>query len=484
MSVKHSSQQGFSLIELLVSLGIIALFFLAMVGVIDRSARMNKVENAVSDAQQNVRFASFQMVKNIRMARVGNLTYVNSIIPAYNNAPTGTTISSAGGRSHPVRAGTDAIEVRGILSSPMFAIDTSSLSASPTTGVVQVTILPVTPGGVFNNQILNPCFSKDVNGVCQANGPDSFHDFMVALNALDSGYVVLPPGGNWTSGNCVPYAVSDANGVYDVGTVQAVSVIPTTPPGLKVTLNFADPCAQTYNLAGGPPRALNSPSDAGILDDIVYFVHDGAECSEGGAGCPAPIPDPTKSHPFLATASRLVALGGAASTFNVLPLAENIEDMQIAYGIDAYTGTTLPLSTVGSDGIVYPLENVNGSGVVVAGGDEWYPNASGDGITVPGSPPFSPGSVPDWLDGSQAVNLGKLFQYTPVGTTEPVPLLKAVKIALVAIGDRPDTQDGGYKGPGSLGFNVMDSTAAPVSPRMPYHRRMIDLSVSLRNYGI
>src|SRR5450830_750238 len=128
MSVKHSSQQGFSLIELLVSLGIIALFFLAMVGVIHRSARMNKVENAVSDAQQNIRFATFQMVKNIRMARVGGLNYPNAIIPAYNNTPINKTITDPSARNHPIRPGTDAIEVRGVLTSPLFAIDGSSLN--------------------------------------------------------------------------------------------------------------------------------------------------------------------------------------------------------------------------------------------------------------------------------------------------------------------------------------------------------------------
>ena len=73
-------------------------------------------------------------------------------------------------------------------------------------------------------------------------------------------------------------------------------------------------------------------------------------------------------------------------------------------------------------------------------------------------------------------------QATGTPTPPAVPSLRAIKVSIIAIGDQPDTQQGGYKGPGALGFTVMDSTAAAVSTTRPYHRRVFDFAVSLRDY--
>jgi prepilin-type N-terminal cleavage/methylation domain-containing protein len=497
---KHSRRSaGFSLIELLVALVVVVVFFLAIMALIESSARINKVETGVSNAQQSARYSSYQLAHDVRMARVGGLGYDAGIIPIYNNTPAGQTVtdSGLGGRAHPIRQGTDAFEVRGVIQAPLFALDGLAASLNPPTGTDSVTIKALTTTLSYNNPAANSCFSKDGSGSCQA-GPDNFKDFLQRLHTLDSAFDTAT-GGTASSSFCIPFVVVDSLGIYDVGTLTTVTVSESSPPvvgdTLVLTINFADSCGKSYNKGGGAAVALNAPSTIGLLDDFLYFVHDGAECSEGGAGCTAPLPDSNKWAPFLARARRLVPLGGAASgaVFDVEPLAESIEDMQVAYGIDGYAGAVLPLSSasLGPDGLVYPKENANANGIVQVDGDEWFPNVASDTLSVPktsgGSTQLTTANFT-----SSPSSFVQYFQYQPPGVPAPpvVALLRAVKIAVVAVGDQPDPNHK-FSGPGSVGFALMDSTAKPIGiinpgPSQfiqPYHRRVIDLAVNLRNYG-
>ncbi len=485
MKIKNDKSAGFTLVELLVGMVVLVVFFIAILGVLDAGTRVNKVESSVSSAQQAVRFASSAFAYDMRMARVGGLGMDTGVIPLYNNAPSGKKVVDAAGVQHPVRVGTDAVEIRGVISSPLFSLNTGALDAAPSSGSVNITVPALTVAGFYNNQAVNTCFTKTLGGTC-SKGSDTFKDFLLRVHALDSG-IDASTGGNATSSKVIPIVVGDTSGDYDVGTLTKIVVNVTSPAAstdtIVLTANFTDSGAMTYD-SGGAVAGLTTPFSVGLLDDFLYFVHDGAECSEGGC---TTNPDPNKIHPFLAKARRLIPVGGsaAAAVFDVEELVENVEDMQIAYGFDAYVGTTLPLSTAtaGPDGIVYPLENVNSSGIVQVDGDEWFPNVAGDTITVPKSPSGTI-QLTDANFTASPASFAQYFYTQATGTPTPpaVPSLRAVKVSIVAIGDQPDTQEGGYKGPGALGFTVMDSTAAAVSTTRPYHRRVFDFAVSLRNY--
>jgi hypothetical protein len=466
---------------------VLVVFFIAILGVLDAGTRINKVESSVSSAQQAVRFASSSFAYDMRMARVGGLAMDTGVIPLYNNAIAGKKVVDAAGTQHPVRVGTDSVEIRGVVSSPLFSLNTGALDAAPSAGSVNITVPALTVAGFYNNQATNPCFTKtaDATPVC-SKGSDTFKDFLLRVQALDSS-IDASTGGSATSSKVIPIVVADSSGNYDVGTLTKIVVNVTSPAAttdsLVLTANFTDSGAMTYD-SGGAIAGLSTAYSVGLLDDFLYFVHDGAECSEGGC---TTNPDPNKIHPFLAKARRLIPVGGTAANavFDVQELVENVEDMQIAYGFDAYVGTTLPLSTAtaGPDGIVYPLENVNSSGIVQVDGDEWFPNVASDTITVPKSPSGTI-QLTDTNFTASPASFAQYFLTQAAGTPTPpaVPSLRAVKVSIVAIGDQPDTQEGGYKGPGALGFTVMDSTAAAVSTTRPYHRRLFDIAVSLRNY--
>ena len=62
---------------------------------------------------------------------------------------------------------------------------------------------------------------------------------------------------------------------------------------------------------------------AGVLDDFIFFI------------TTDPDTDPTGIHPFLAQGTR------RGNSFDVVRLAEDVEDMQVAYGVDGIiTGAT------------------------------------------------------------------------------------------------------------------------------------------------
>ena len=146
-AIRPRRERGFSLVETLVSLVIMIVVMVAALEMFDRSNRMTKVETSVSDAQQNGRYASYQLIREARMAGAGG-------VPAsIGNVQLGVTLSigsssyhsatatrhltndvNAGGTAvflggHHIRKGTDVLHIRGVISTPIFDLGTSSYDA-------------------------------------------------------------------------------------------------------------------------------------------------------------------------------------------------------------------------------------------------------------------------------------------------------------------------------------------------------------------
>ena len=179
------------------------------------------------------------------------------------------------------------------------------------------------------------------------------------------------------------------------------------------------------------------------------------------------------------------------------PVADDVEDLQVAYGIDFYdavagtgsytvpaptrtdpvTGLALKYPSDGSisitDGTAFgnyltaargstiPAAGVDASESPTADGDEWIWNVTGE----------------------------------PAGATmnrvSDLSRLKAIEVSILAKGLNPDPQ---YGGPNALTFPLMDSLAQTVSQittnaggtavSMPYHRRNVAVRVQLRNFAL
>ena len=66
-------ESGFTLIEMIVVTLLLAIAMLGLLAVFDASARINKNETDVADAQGAVRYGVYQMTRVIRMAGSGQV---------------------------------------------------------------------------------------------------------------------------------------------------------------------------------------------------------------------------------------------------------------------------------------------------------------------------------------------------------------------------------------------------------------------------
>jgi hypothetical protein len=147
----------------------------------------------------------------------------------------------------------------------------------------------------------------------------------------------------------------------------------------------------------------------GILDDLIFFID-----------------NRDSLHPALAQGTR------RGNNFDVVTLADDVEDMQIAYGVDK-----------------------NGNNAIDDG--EWSPDA-------PLRTPYAAAEFRSALN---------------------CPLLHGVMITLIAKSHDPDPT---YKAPTARGIPVMNSPTAAGNPReypgfARYRRRLQTLRINLRNYA-
>src|SRR5262249_27032192 len=133
------AQRGFTLIETIVVVFLLALAMLGILAVFDASARINKSEQDVADAQGAVRYGIYQMTRAIRLAGAGGLFLTQAVLNrpdpdvagvtlpsgTYDNVPSGTIVAGLSGNA-PVRPGTAMIQVRGVINTPLIGFDPSS----------------------------------------------------------------------------------------------------------------------------------------------------------------------------------------------------------------------------------------------------------------------------------------------------------------------------------------------------------------------
>jgi hypothetical protein len=475
---------GFSVIELVVSLGVTVVIVIAMATLFDRSNRLTKVENNVTEAQQNVRYAIYHAARDIRMAGAGGLPSnpdlaaglsTNRQFPVslnlgsssygttgflLNNVGAGGTDVAIGG-THYVRNGTDAIHIRGILDGAIY--DLGGGNWAPTGG-----------GSVTGGTLTIVNCSKYLDPLSPPK--------LVAcagFAANDMSYFLNLPA-TWSDRM---FVMKDASGLIGVGLVH-VAPVPTTAGGLtsaQLTLDMTNAYVQSLNPGGAFPAALTNPIRGGFLDDRVFFVDNG---TAAGATCTAAkanlVPGPC--HPVFSVADWQSGDSTTApfSTATVTQVAEDIEDMQVAYGIDFFNvqsnvGTfASPAPIVGSNN--FPSD---GSISIL---DQTVFNSIAAGTTT-NVDPLEDASAKDkdeWIGNTDA-ELGTGGAYTSAfNETFDLSRLRAIEISFLAKSAQPDPK---FAGEGATGWKLMDSQAATVSAQdgFPYHRRSQTMRIDLRN---
>jgi Tfp pilus assembly protein FimT len=300
---QRPSQQGFTLVEVAVSLFVTIVVLLGVLALFDFSNRLTRAQTNISDMQQSLRVAQSDAVRLIRMAGRGGLPVGNlpngTAVAAQNNVVSGTTIG--GGSTPTVVPGSDVLTIRGVFTSSVNQINVSAPftltpSANAPTGGTLVLSNPAPSGipqdlSVIKDAIQNG--RKEGLLLVSKNDPNIW--VVVELNQGTS---------NVTDPNNITVGFNITNGTNTTNYLQLSS----TP--------------------GSYPTALTAPISVGIVEEYRFYVRQ--EYAVPG--------DPTSDlQPKL---SRARVYPNTQAPWNNDPtnwqvdIADNIFDMQVAFGLD------------------------------------------------------------------------------------------------------------------------------------------------------
>jgi hypothetical protein len=437
---------GVTLVETLLALVLSSMLVLAALALWDSAGRLNKSEIEVADAQESVRFGLHQITRAVRMAGAGGLFVSQAVLlrpdpglPGvaasgdgdYDNVMTGV-VTDLAGRGVPVRPGTDVLEVRGVLYSPLLGFDGAS-GCGPCNGADELRVRAVTASGHVNDDpARRPRFSAIDSYT--AGVSDRRPMFVLAVEGDDRS----PACSERSPG--LPRRAPQPS--YHVGLLTKPTALEAS--GTLQTVDFSDRLAReisTEDPRDTPPAAPDPPLQllrrAGILDDVLFFIDN---------------TDPV--HPTLARALR------RGARFDVVPLAEDVEDLEVAYGVDGLYAS----DAIAPDGALGRLVaategDPDPSVSTQVDGDEWVPN-------VEGERPFATGDLRS--------------------SDTHCAALSAVMIALVAKARDPEPT---FRGRGAFGLHAFNSPketrdysgTSLTGPR--YRRRIQTVTVGLRNFG-
>jgi prepilin-type N-terminal cleavage/methylation domain-containing protein len=306
-------QAGFTLVELLVTLGVTVILLLGVLALFDFNNRIARVQTHVADMQQSLRVAQYDMVRLVRMAGRGGLPASEPAGLAPRHLPTGVAVSvrddvPASTFMLPavpatrILEGTDVLTVRGVISAPLYQINTTAIGAltltpdaqNPTTG--RLIIQDHSPTGV--PQTLQP-----LQEWLDADPPHP--EALLLVSPLDDAQFavveLVPAGSSVVDGTATlnfrvtGSAESNAMGLLSSGG--------RFPPGLRVAY-------------------------AGILEEYRYYVRE--EHVE-----PANLASdlaPKLSRARFLPGTEIVYSGDPTNA--AVDVADNIMDLQVALGVD------------------------------------------------------------------------------------------------------------------------------------------------------
>ena len=134
----RARQAGFSLVELLVALAILVLILVGVLQLFDMHSRIARTQTNVADMQQSLRVSQNEMIKLVRMAGRGMLPVAHTTLTAAAHRRGGEAAAQRHlRRGAPQRRrrhhrweamtvveGTDVLIIRGVISSPIYLVDT------------------------------------------------------------------------------------------------------------------------------------------------------------------------------------------------------------------------------------------------------------------------------------------------------------------------------------------------------------------------
>jgi Tfp pilus assembly protein FimT len=334
-SPRRRRQRGFTIIEMTVALFVTAEVILAALALFDFHNKLAHVQASISDMQQSLRVAQFEMVRLARMAGRGGIPVRTPQSPPQPPAAPGPAWGAVSvrnnvgglvpddiaiGYSNSPKAvdGSDILTLRGVFSTPIFQLDPIAKT------LTFDTLLPqnATKGSVV-------VCAKTPTGMAQDLGPliSAVTQALAAVPVQTEAIILVSPLDETIYG-VVELDVANSN------TTQAQ---PLCPGSVGVLLAFkvtGDANAAAFQAlsnttsAAGLPAKLTSAAWLGIVEEYRYYVRQDYL-----------VPGNVKSDPTPHLSRARMYPGTETPYYNdpanlQVDVADNVLDLQVALGVD------------------------------------------------------------------------------------------------------------------------------------------------------
>ena len=342
-SIRRSQATGgFTLIEMLVAMLISSFVLLGLLGIFDFTNKLARAQTQITDVQQSLRTAQYDVVRLVRMAGRGPLPLRTAgktvpqglAVEVVNNVAVDTKIGFASGAGPAVVSFSDILVIRGVFGSALYQVnhvDPASFNRTASGG--SVVIADRTPSGVPH--VLLPILQD----ICDAS---NIPQALVLVSPLDDAiFAVVELDATASRGGitCPP----------DPDSVTSLTLAFNTSGGAHTS------AYQSLSPGGAFPAALTSVAYVGVLEEHRFYVRE--VYADPGDPSSERVPRFSRARVFPGT--DVPYLGDVLQWQN--DIADNIFDLQIALGLDS-----------DDDGVI--LDSGDGN-------DEWLFNHPDDDVT-------------------------------------------------------------------------------------------------------
>jgi Tfp pilus assembly protein PilW len=366
-------ERGFTFIEALVALLISVEVILAALALFDFHNKLARVQAQVSDMQQSLRIAQYEMVHLVREAGRGGLPAVlhagtlgeawGAVAVRNNVTSSNDQLALGNGLSPRAVDGTDILTVRGVFSSPIYEDRaSSSLTLTPanskpaqaTAGTLVLCATTSTGTPQDLSQLITSVKTAATAGQVEA---------LLLVSPQDTVHAVveLNPGTSNVTANQAqcPASTANPNGVL---------------LGFNVTgdanANAFQQLSATNSVTGLPP-GMFSVAWVGILEEYRYYVRQDYAVPGDATSDPAPHLSRARMYPGTET-----PYYNQAANLQV-DVADNVLDLQVALGVDQKV-----------DGLIFEGDPTKND-PTPNNTDDWIFNAAGD-TQFPAAPALPP----------------------------------------------------------------------------------------------
>ena len=254
--INTRTSSGFTLIEMLVAIAVFTILMIGMLNLLDNSTRVSKIEAALADTQENVRYATYHLMRTARMmggsimpfARGGSGGNAWVAGEAHDNVATNFSLWGA---SLDNMAGSDVLVLRGFFDVAPFFISQTDVNA---TGLV-VTIREHTNLGA------TPRVINDLNLYSS-----------LGANIFQGRGLIISTGEGWTEVT----GTSRMGGQYVVAQIASDTGVTGTSPNRSIAITYAANAAWDGLNPDGNGVVTGVPafraSRAGVLEAYAYYV--------------------------------------------------------------------------------------------------------------------------------------------------------------------------------------------------------------------